>query len=267
MGCNPFGFEESSRRWLYIQSVSQPQPLYSFMKHVSLCQLSSQIANDANGKLGEAGAASGQLTGGAQSSYCDKALECGLTVTPQYVHVTGTRNFGASCNAPQPSEAFEMWLPQQTTIAVGTIAVVDVARCYKGDAPTGGTDMAACPSSDAWSEQVVPNNLPAGTFAKLKGTSPHGQGYRFSIRFNSDNTKFGTGGQTLLDALNDKVYKAGAATAYAGNWQEWSDALSDIAEFNFDAPDGKSLFNTCTAVSLALESVSGIGNSGSGVCN
>ncbi|KAG6989886.1 hypothetical protein G7Y79_00062g093640 [Physcia stellaris] len=227
----------------------------------------SQIADDANGKLGYADAVPGQLTGGPSTFYCDKALECGLTVTPQYVHVTGTRSFGASCNAPQPSDAFEMWLPLATLTAGGTEALITAARCYKGNAPTGETEMAACPSSDAWSDQVVPNILPAGTFAKLDRTSSHGQGYRFSIRFNSDNTKFGIKGQTLLNALNDKVYKAGAATAYAGNWQEWSDGLSDIAEFNFDAPDGTTLSNTCAAVSSALESVSGIGDSGSGICD
>ena len=159
-----------------------------------------------------------------------------------------------------------MWLPKQKLMSSGLIAEVETTRCYKGAAPAGQSDMVACPTMDPWTEQVVPNVVAAGTFAKLAGESPHGSGRRYRIRFNSDNTKFGTKGQALLTALNDKVYKAGAATAYAGNWQEWTDSLSDIAEFDFDAPDGTSLANTCNAVAGALESVSGLGNSGMGTC-
>ncbi|KAL8835048.1 MAG: hypothetical protein Q9170_003476 [Blastenia crenularia] len=228
----------------------------------------SKIADQANTKLGYVGAFGGTSNGGTSEAYCDKALECGLTVTPQYIHMTGNRNFGPTCNAPQPAEPFEMWLPSQTTGAVGTIAAVETARCYKGDPPSGQSDIPACPAMDPWTEQVVPNVLPAGTFAKLQGTSPHGSGARFTVRFNSDNIKFGTRGQALLTALNEKVYKGSppAATADAHNWQEYTDDLSAIAEFDFDAPDGTSLFHTCNAVAIALESVSGMGNSGRGVC-
>ncbi|KAL8948850.1 MAG: hypothetical protein Q9222_004991 [Ikaeria aurantiellina] len=233
----------------------------------------SQIANDANSKLSitvadPASAAPGQLTGGSAAAYCDGgADECGLTVTPRYIHVSGTRIFGPACQAPQPSEPYEMWLPILLNTASGAHAQIETAQCNKGDPSAYQTQYPACPDGDPWAEQVVPNDLPPGPFAKISSTAPHGSGLRFRVRFNSDSTEFGVRGQDLLAALNEQVFRGGKATALAGNWQEWADGLSDIADFNFDAPGDTALADTCSAVAETVGSVSGIALSGYGICD
>lgn len=161
-----------------------------------------------------------------------------------------------------------MWLPKQTNSMLGMVFEVAAERCYKGsDVPSNG--MAACPDVEPWTEQIVLSNYvdyPAGEFAKLEGKSPHGMGERFRVRFNTDNAKFGTRGLKLLEAVNKQVYDAGIATAHAGNWQEWTDGLSDVAEFSFDASDRYNLVQVCRAIAGALDSVSGLQDSGKGTC-
>ncbi|KAL8685878.1 MAG: hypothetical protein Q9224_005632, partial [Gallowayella concinna] len=220
---------------------------------------STTIAIDAYGKPGGL-IASRDLTGGGPSKYCEGELECGLIVTPYYVHITGTREFGASCNAPQPSEKFEMWLPQ---LGDGG-ARIEYAPCAKGT--TNGLSL--CPDVTPWAEQIVLSgsdpNFAAGEFAKLESSGPHGLGTRYRVRFNSDNTKFGIRGQALLKAVNERVYPAGSATAHAHNWQEWTDEFSDIAEFDFDAKNGRSDADLASEIASVVDSVSGLANSGDG---
>ncbi|KAI4281516.1 MAG: hypothetical protein L6R38_003642 [Xanthoria sp. 2 TBL-2021] len=227
----------------------------------------SQIAEAANSKLGGETTASGQINGASLNNTCAGVSECGLLVTPQYVHITGTRTFGPSCNAPQASEQYQISLPKQDN-SISLSADVETKPCYKGAAPTAQTTIKdACLSTEPWTEQIVPfEGGIAGPFAKLIGKQPHGSGYRYRVRFNSDNPAFGVRGQALLAALNKGVFEAGAGTAHAHNWQEGPDGFSDVAEFDFDAPDGTSLDNTCRHVAAAVESVSKIGSAGKGVC-
>ena len=154
--------------------------------------------------------------------------------------------------------------------SIGPAVEVQTQPCTK-TVEKNPPDMPACPpNTEPWTEQIVSSDTATTSpvnFAKLEGINPHGSGRRYRVRFNSGNPKFGDSGRGLLGALNEKVFHGGAATADAGNWQEWKDDLSDIAEFNFDAPDGKSLADTCRSVALALESVSGMGDSARGTCS
>ncbi|KAL8853096.1 MAG: hypothetical protein Q9221_001978 [Calogaya cf. arnoldii] len=148
--------------------------------------------------------------------------------------------------------------------------------CYRGPAPTDpNIKMDACPSTEPWTEQIIPfddeggKTIP-GPFVKLIGKAPHGAGDRFRVRFNGDNPNFGVRGQKLLEALNKDVYEVGVATAHAHNWQEGPDGFSDIAEFDFDPEQGERSYSrdaVCRKVALVAESVSRLGGlTSKGVC-
>ncbi|KAL8644306.1 MAG: hypothetical protein Q9226_007833, partial [Calogaya cf. arnoldii] len=237
----------------------------------------SQIADAANAKLGSSTSTS--LTASAQlnsdivsgSHNCTGVLECGLLVKAEYVDITGTRSFDPSCKAPKPSEPFKISLPKLQYVPGPTNepkARFHHIPCYRGPAPTDpNIKMDACPSTEPWTEQIIPfdneggKTIP-GPFAKLIGMAPHGAGDRYRIRFNSDNPNFGVRGQKLLEALNKDVYEAGVATAHAHNWQEGPDGFSDIAEFDFDPEQGErsnSRDAVCRKVALVAESVSKLG--------
>lgn len=173
-----------------------------------------------------------------------------------------------------------MWLAQTD----GASAVVETKPCSKDSAP--GNSMSACPSSEAWVDQVVPSDLPAGTFAKISYKEPHGSGYRYRVRFNKGNPNFSNAGEApgvlFLNTLNSRVYTLGgdAATADAGNWQEYTDGTSEIADFDFDpvpaqpqadVPSyrtGSTNAGVCKLVAGAVSYTSGLrADSGAGICD